>query len=163
MPGWARVGWGRAHPWASLAPEEGSRECGLASLQRWQDLKVIFHIWFTPGAAVSSPGSVTAGDWKWQCVLRAEQFIRGEIRFRVVVPAPVLMDEVSRRLRGPSASLDGRACFGLTLEAHSPLGPAGLRGPLAPREAQPGWGGCCSGDREFLQQKMELRLHPEWP
>lgn len=96
------MGWGQFAPTGETwLQKRGLRSAALASLQHWRDLKVIFHIWFTPGAAVSSPGSVATGDWKWQRVLQAEQFIRGEIRFRAVAPAAVLADEVSGRLPRP--------------------------------------------------------------
>lgn len=104
---------------------------------------------FAPGAAIRSPGFLSPRDWQWPQVLEAEQFIKGEIRFRAAAPTAVLMDEAAGGSPGTRCgSLD------LTLAAPPPS-PPGLPGHPALSGWTLSWGDPASG--------RVLRLGPAWP
>lgn len=117
---WPGGSGGRPHPRGSLRSRRGSREPS--------DCSRLVHAW---SGRQQSGLSVTPGDWKWQWVREAEQFIRGEIRFQV------LMDKAGKSLPGAGWQVwtggPAVALCGLVL---SLPGPCRASGPPAPREAQ---------------------------
>lgn len=132
-PGWpgGTLGGGDTHGGA-FGAGEGSRECGLLlppTLARSHgDSSCVVCSW---SGRQQSGLSVTPGDGKWQWVWEAEQFIRDEIRFQV------LMDEAGRRLPGARQRVwtGGPAVASRWLMLARP-GPRWASGPPSPREAQ---------------------------